>query len=132
MGRSNQYLEAFKESYNAIALAAAGAASMALLDVRPLLAAMAVEVAYLLFIPDTAWYRSRLARRTDAEVRRRRDKLKEATLASLSPDMQARFQQLEELRRQIDDQSGDDREWYREVVRKLDYLIEKFLLFAGK
>jgi hypothetical protein len=132
MTRANQYLEAFKESYNAIALAAAGAASAAFLDARPLLAVIVLEAAYLLFVPDSGWYRARLARRTDAEVQRRRNKLKEETLASLTPDMQARFQQLEELRRQIDDQSGDDREWYREVVRKLDYLIEKFLLFAGK
>ncbi len=132
MHKANQYLEAFKESYNTIALAAAGAASAAFLDARPLLAAIVLEAAYLLFVPDSGLYRARLARRTDAEVQRRRNKLKEETLASLTPDMQARFQQLEELRRQIDDQSGDDREWYREVVRKLDYLIEKFLLFAGK
>src|SRR5262249_20735992 len=50
----------------------------------------------------------------------------------LRPETQQRFLHLEEIRKQVDTQSQDDREWYREVLRKLDYLLDKFLVFAGK
>src|SRR5690349_10011092 len=46
--------------------------------------------------------------------------------------MQARFARLEEMRRQIDAQPVEGQTWYREVLRKLDYLLEKFLQFASK
>ena len=132
MNKVNRYIEAFKENYNTIGLATVAAVSAALLTPVPLLAGLVAEAAYLLFVPDSKWYEARLARRFDAEVIARRQKLKDQTLPTLRPEMQERFLRLEEMRKQIDTQSQDDKAWFREVLRKLDYLLEKFLLFAAK
>ena len=126
----NRYVAAFKESYNTIGLAAIAAVSAAMLNPLPLLIGLVAEAAYLLTVPDTKWYHSRLTRRGEAEAELERRKLKDETLPNLRPELQARFAHLEEMRRQISAQ--DDNEWYREVVRKLDYLLEKFLLFGAK
>ncbi len=132
MSARNRYLEAVKENYNTIGLAAAAALSLALLNPVPLLAGIIAEVGYLLVVPDTKWYSARLAVRNEADAEQQRRKLKEQTLPTLFPEEQARFQRLEAMRAQIDTQSQDNRMWYREVLRKLDYLLEKFLIFAAK
>jgi hypothetical protein len=123
---------AFTENLNLAGLATAAAASMALLNPLPLLGAIVVEAAYLLFVPDTKWYERRLAAKYDDEVVERRRKLRDQVFPSLSAQMQARFSRLELTRDQIGTQTIDGRMIFREVLRKLDYLLEKFLNFASK
>ncbi len=130
--KPSRYLDAFKEGGNLIGLTSLVAVSAALLTPLPLLAGLVVEAAYLLFVPDSHWYDARLSRRNDAEVELRRQQLKVQTFAQLDSDMQARFTRLEQIRSQINAQAQDDRKWFLTVLRKLDYLLEKFLLFAGK
>ncbi|MDQ2686555.1 MAG: hypothetical protein M3Y28_01670 [Armatimonadota bacterium] len=130
--KSNRYLEAFKEGSNLVGLTTLVAASAALLTPLPLVAGLVAEAAYLLFVPDSKWYASRLSRRNDAEVEQRRQLLKYQTLPLLDSEMQGRFTRLEEIRRQINTQAQQDQKWFLEVLRKLDYLLEKFLLFAAK
>lgn len=132
MPKDNKVSSAFKEGYNTIGLAAAVALSAALLTPIPLLAGLVAEAAYLLFVPDSKWYEARLSKRYDAEVEARRQKLKDEVLPTLRPEMQQRFARLEAMRIQIGTQGADDATWFREVLRKLDYLLEKFLLFAAK
>lgn len=132
MTMDNRISSAFKESYNTIGLAAMVAVSAALLTPIPLFAGLVAEAAYLLFVPDSKWYEVRLARKYDGEVEERRRKLKDQVLPTLRPQMQQRFVRLEAMRVQIGTQQPDDATWYREVLRKLDYLLEKFLLFASK
>lgn len=132
MAGKNRYLDALKENYNTVGIATAVALSAAFLNPLPLVAGLIAEAAYLLVVPDTKWYAERLARRSDADVERRRQEIKARTLPTLRPEMQARFARLEEMRRQIDTQAQDDKAWFREVLRKLDYLLDKFLMFAGK
>ena len=130
--RTNRFREAFRENANLAGLAGAVAVSAALLNPIPLLVGAAAEVAYLLFVPDSRWYEVRLSRRFDAEVVARRKQLKDRVLPTLRRDVQERFYHLEGVRSQITTQSQDEQKWFREVLRKLDYLLEKFLLFAGK
>lgn len=120
------------EGFNAVGLAGAAALSAALLNPLPLIGALVVEAAYLLFVPDSKWYERRLAAKYDQEVIDRRRKLRDQVFPSLSSTMQARFSRLEIMRDQIGTQSLDGRMIFREVLRKLDYLLEKFLLFASK
>src|SRR5207249_5029407 len=75
---------------------------------------------------------ARLSRRYDAAVAKRRQQLKDQVIPRLRGQMQERFRRLEETRRQIDAQPIEDQKWFREVLRKLDYLLEKFLMFAEK
>jgi hypothetical protein len=130
--KKNRFQEAFKEQFNVLGLAGAAALSAALLNPLPLLIGFAVEAAYLLFVPDSKWYESRLSRRFDAEVIARREALKAQVFPLVPEQMQRRFTRLEQIRAEIDTQPGTNDQWFREVVRQLDYLLEKFLLFARK
>jgi len=129
---SNRYLAAFKENYNVVGLTSMVALSAATLNPLPLLIGLVAEAAYLIFVPDSSWYSKHLSRRDDALVQARRDELKSKTLPLLRPQLQERFARLEETRRGIDDQSASDATWLREILRKLDFLLEKFLQFALK
>ena len=132
MPSKNRYLEAFKESHNAIGLAAIIALCAATLSPIPLVAGLVLEAAYLLVVPDSKWYATRLAKKFDGEIEDRRRKLKEQTLPTLRPELQQRFTHLETLRQQIGERAAEDERWFREVLRKLDFLLDKFLQFASK
>ena len=106
------------------------AISAATLNPLPLLVGLVAEAAYLLIVPDTKWYQSVLAKRSAAAEEAERQKMRAQILPTLRPSVQARFAHLEEMRGQIGAQ--DDKAWYGEVVKKLDYLLEKFLLFGAK
>jgi hypothetical protein len=125
-----RYAEAFKEGYNLVGLASAVAVSAALLNPLPLLGALVAEAAYLLFVPDSAWYDRRLEAKYDAEIIARREKLKKEILPCLRYEVRDRFTLLEDKRRQIEAQSKAEDKWFREALRKLDYLLEKYLQFA--
>lgn len=131
--KSNRFKEAFKEQFNLVGLAGAAALSAALLNPIPLLIGVVAEAAYLLFVPDSKWYESRLSVRFDAAVVERREKLKAEIFPIISRRMQERFSRLENIRTQMTGQPGMEKEtWFREVLRKLDYLLEKFLLFSSR
>ena len=132
MRRSNRIAEAFKESFNIMGLAGAVAVSAALLTPAPLIAGVVAEAAYLLFVPDTAWYMARLSKKCDAEVEKRRQDLKDSILPNLRPEMQSRYARLEATLKDIESHPIEGENWFREVLRKLDFLLEKFLLFAAK
>ncbi len=132
MPGSSRFKQAFSESYNVIGLAGLFAASAALLTPVPLLIGLVAETVYLLFTPDSKWYMDRLATRYDQEVIARREKLVREVGPTLPSSVMARFARLETTRNQIGSQTVDGMKWFREVLRKLDYLMEKFLLFASK
>ena len=130
--KPSRHLQAFKENFNVVGLATAAAISAATLTPIPLLLALVAEAAYLLFVPDSRWYDQRLARKYDAEVAARRLALKNRTLPSLKPETRDQFVRLEQTREQLATQPMEGQQWWLEVLRKLDYLLEKFLLFASK
>ena len=129
---SNRYFAAFQESYNVLGLTSLVALSAATLNPLPLLVGLVAEAAYLIFVPDSSWYAKHLSRRDDALVVARREEIKAKTLPLLRPQLQSRFERLETVRREIDGQSSSDAVWLREILRKLDFLLEKFLQFALK
>jgi len=112
MPSKNRYLEAFKESHNAIGIAAVVALCAATLNPIPLVAGLVLEAAYLLIVPDSKWYAARLAKKYDGEIEERRRKLKEQTLPTLRPELQQRFARLETLRQQIGDRAAEDERWF--------------------
>jgi hypothetical protein len=128
----NRYTEAFKENFNVIGLAGAVAVAAAMVNPLILLPALVLEAAYLIFVPDSRWYSDRLSRRHDAEIQARRDQIKAEVLPTLRPDLQRRFLRLEEMRAQIGTLSMGERTWFLEVLRKLDFLLDKYLQFAAK
>jgi hypothetical protein len=142
MKKENRFSQALKEQFNILGLAGAGALALATLNPLPLLIGIVAEAAYLLFVPDSKWYQSRLALRFDQEVLERRERLKTQVFPLVAPDMQERFERLEGIRQNLEARAKSDNannanrdsndDWFRQVLRKLDYLLEKFLLFAKK
>lgn len=132
MAGSSKHVQAFKEHFNTVGLAAAVALSAATLNPLPILGAIIAEAAYLLFVPDSKWYDARLSARYDKEVIRRRQELKAKVFPDLSQNIKDRFTRLESVRDQVGGPLFAGKRWFQEVLRKLDYLMEKFLLFATK
>jgi hypothetical protein len=139
MKKENRFSQALKEQFNIIGLAGIGAVALAMTNPLPLLIGIVAEAAYLLFVPDSKWYQSRLALRFDKEVVDRREKLKAQVFPLVAPDMQERFERLEGIRQNLESRAKADNanaekkdDWFRQVLRKLDYLLEKFLLFTKK
>lgn len=128
----HRFQEALRENLNLIGLSTVAAVSIAMFHPLPLLVGLVAEAAYLLFVPNSRWYEQRLSRRHEAEIEQRRRKLKDQLFEKLRPEMQDRFTRLEETRVQLTTQGLADQIWFREVLRKLDYLLEKFLLFSSK
>ncbi len=128
----NKTREAFKENANLVCLGGALALSAALLNPVPLFVVGVLEAGYLLFVPDSKWFDAYLASKYDKEVARHREALKAKVFNTMTSDLQMRFGRLESLRAGIAKESYEGKRWYREVVRKLDYLMEKFLLFGSK
>lgn len=138
MPGTNRYKQAFRERANIGGLSVLVVLSAACMAISTgvgagLLAGAAVlEAFYLGFIPKSARYADILRARYDKEVVARREKLKLEVGPTLPPSLMARFGRLETTRNQIGSQTVEGKQWFREVLLKLDYLMEKFLLFASK
>lgn len=128
----NPLTEALKESGNMIGLASAVALSVALLNPIPLLVGIVAETAYLMFVPGSNWYTARLSKRYDAEITLRHQQLKAKVLPTLRPNLQSQYAELESIRAQLEKQDASNEDWFRDVLRKLDYLMDKFLQFSAK
>jgi hypothetical protein len=129
---ARRYVEAFKENLNVIGLTTAAAVSAATVNPLPLLVSLVAEAAYLLFVPDSKWYDARLSKRYDVQLETQRKRVREQVVPTLRQAMQKRFTRLEEMRGQMDAQAIERETWFCEVLDKLDYLLEKFLVFASK
>ncbi len=128
----NRIRHALAEGANLVTIATAVGLSAVMVSFMPALVGLVVEAAYLLFVPDSKWYQARLEQKFDAEIELKRQEMKNKVLPTLRPDIQQRFARLEAMRLQIATNAKDDETWFREVLRKLDYLLEKYLLFATK
>lgn len=128
----HRYKTAFSENANLVGLAGVAAASLALLNPLPFLVGLAVEAAYLLFVPDSKWYEVRLKAKFDADVQARLDNLRDQVFPQIHSSVKEQFTRLKSARDQIGQQSRSEEQWFREALRKLDFLMEKYLQFALK
>ncbi len=128
----HRYKSAFSENANVVSLAGLAAASLALLNPIPLLIGLAAEAVYLLFVPDSKWYEKRLKAKFDEEVRSRLMKLKDQVFPQIHTTVREQFNRLQSAREQIGQQSRSEEQWFREALRKLDFLLEKYLQFSLK
>ncbi len=124
--------QAALEDFNLIGLSSVFALSLAALNPYIALGGVVLECGYLLVIPKSTWYGDRLDARYEVVAAAKREKMKGSLFPQLSDDVRSRFGRLEAARGQIRVQPGDQSRWYRAILRKLDYLMEKFLLFASK
>ena len=92
----------------------------------------AYEAAYLLFVPDTRWFARRLSAKQAAADAERRRELRATHLPMLQDADRRRFEQLETVYEEIAAQAGARDDWYGEMIRKLAFLQERFLVFGGR
>lgn len=128
----NRYLAALSENANLVGMASVVALAAATWSIPLFLAGLVAEAAYLIFVPDSKWFEKRLGAAHDAEIEAHRQKIKSETLPRLRPSLRARYDKLEEARQEIEEHAANDKKWMREVLRKLDFLLEKFLQFSLK
>jgi hypothetical protein len=123
---------AFGETLNRVFLAVAAFAVLVSGGVNVLLVALVVEFAYMLFIPNSAWYLGILRERALRERQRQRAFVKRNTLPRLLPVDRARFLRLEMQRNQIPAAAGGQPREMAAVYTQMDVLLDKFLEFAAK
>lgn len=129
----NKYVAALKDEFHLVGMAALFATCAVTAPIVFPFVALPLEAAYLLFAPDSAWLKNRLARKQEADAERKRQQMRRQILPTLALQDQVRFNSLEAARAEIERQESPTLgSWYRQVVRQLDYLMEKFLLFASK
>lgn len=131
MNRRNPFRDALFEPLNILAGGLTLSTAAALTSVEPLLIWVVAEAAYLLFVPTTSWYAQRLSRRATIHVEQSRDDIRDRVFPTLSPALRERYLRIESMRASITTRAPDE-EWTTEILKKLDYLMDKFLEFAGK
>lgn len=99
-----------------------------------LFVALAVEFGYMLFVPDSRWYRGVLGARALRLRQRERAQLKRETLPGLLPKDRGRFLRLEGMRNKMPTASsaGFGKEEMMTIYMQMDVLLDKFLSFAAK
>jgi len=90
------------------------------------------EAVYMLFIPDSKWFTDRLEARFDNEVKAHRAALKAKMFPKVRDEVRDKFLWLESSRAQIEESSDVKDKWFREALRKLDFLLEKYLEFGDR
>ena len=90
------------------------------------------EAAYLLFVPDTPWYRARLAGRLAQNDAGDRQKRLAQLLPRLRPELRRQYERLVDMRRQIEAQTRQMGSVPSGMLLKLDDLLDKFLTFGLK
>jgi len=115
-----------------VSLASLTALSLATLNPLPFLGGIVAEAVYLLFVPDTKWFTDRLESKFDLEVKAHRAALKAKLFPKVRDEVKDKFQWLESSRAQIEEGSDVKDKWFREALRKLDFLLEKYLEFGDR
>jgi hypothetical protein len=123
----------FLEPFNLIALVAAGLVFAVSGEFGVLFGAAFVEAAYLIFTPGSEWYKKRYEEKLEQGHTAEREDLKNKLLPELTPEDRTRYERLR-MAREAMDRTLDPRmrTELEEVLRKLDYLLDRFLIFAGK
>ncbi len=94
--------EALREPGNIMGAAGLVALAAALVSPLPLLVGVVCEAAYLLFVPDTAWFTRRLESRFDAEVKQHRQELRDKVFPKVRDEVKQRFMWLEQSRANLE------------------------------
>ncbi|HEY3266071.1 MAG TPA: hypothetical protein VGM37_04035 [Armatimonadota bacterium] len=125
---------AFAEPLNLLFVVFAFFVAMATEDPAVLFVAAAMELGYMLFVPDSGWYRNVLEGRALRTRQLERAKMKREILPGLLPQDRGRFQRLETMRNQLPNAAaiGFGREHTVIVCRQMDVLLDKFLQFGAK
>jgi hypothetical protein len=125
----SNYSQAFNEPANLIGISAFAALSIMLLNPIPFILGAALEAVYMLFVPDSALYASRLDIQRKKETTDNREALKQKVFQTTDSEFASHYRELEAVRSQLDDDYTARPDW-RDVIDRLDTLLSKYLEFG--
>jgi len=125
----SRYQQAFKEQANYVGMAAAVALSVMFLNPVPLLIGIGLEVCYLMFFSDSQIYTDILEKRAKQYTAERRAALRKKVLDVTNDDFDSKYEELESVRAQLDDDYATRPDW-RDVIDRLDTLLGRYLEFG--
>lgn len=120
---------AFKEQENMVGMSVFLAASIFFLNPVPLIVGALLEVAYILFVPDSNWYSNRLETKQRKLIEERRSDLSYQFRCLATRENAAKYQELTSVRAQLDDDYVSRPDW-RDVINRLDTLLDKYVEFG--
>ncbi len=129
-GPPNRWLAALWDDVNKVGAATVVAAWAATGRLEVPFVGLAMEAAYLLFVPESSWFRQRLLARQrvrEADYRRR---LHEQVLPLAGPEYQRVYEAMLHTREAIEKNIPPDEPTSLEMLRQLDYMLEKSSLFT--
>jgi hypothetical protein len=129
---SRKYVEAFKDGLNWLGSGVVVAGGFLLPDpsLTPLIW-LGYEAAYMLVVPHTAWFQRRLRQKRQAALAHDREARRHQVWQRLLPEDRRRFEALERMRGEIDQQARAS-SIPPEMLRRLDDLLHRFLEFGEK
>jgi hypothetical protein len=129
---SRKYVEAFKDGLNWLGSGVVVAGGFLLPDpsLTPLIW-LGYEAAYMLVVPHTAWFQRRLRQKRQAALAHDREARRHQVWQRLLPEDRRRFEALERMRAEIDQQARAS-SIPPEMLRRLDDLLHRFLEFGEK
>ncbi len=124
---------ALREDVNILSLATAAALSLALLSPVPVLVAFVAEAAYLMYVPDAAWYAVRVRRCQDAARLARRARSQRDIFPQLYEASREQYLRLEAQRVMlgVQAQAEDDKDAFV-LMSRLDDLLDLLLQVSAK
>jgi len=131
MDLKHRMTKALREDANILGLAGSAALSLALLNPLPLLVGLVAEAVYLMYVPDSRWYATRLAYRYDRDVTQRRRELRAKYFEVQDQPLVSRLEQLEVLRAAISAEKPSDETRWLKLLRQTDYLLELQIQMQG-
>jgi hypothetical protein len=129
---SRKTIEAFKDAINWIGSGVVLATGFLLPDpsLTPVIW-LGYEAAYLLVVPRTAWFQRRMRVKREAALAHHRESLRHQVWQRLLPEDRRRFEALERMRSEIDQQAKAS-SIPPEMLRQMNDLLPRFLEFAQK
>ena len=134
------YKEAFTEAYNVFALTGVFALSAVAWDIKPLIIGLGLEALYMIFMPDSQFYK-RLLNIRRGKQEKSSDEIDEgsskenktAFIEKINPMLYGKYKKLEKLHSEIIDRYNQTNKKTAELLKpeltKVTYLLDSYLNF---
>jgi hypothetical protein len=125
-----RFVSALKDDVNKVGAAAIAAAWIATGMMAVPFVGIAAEAAYLLFVPESSWFRKRVRARHKAAEAEYRRRLHEQVARFAGSSYSRSYDAMLRIRESVAKETDPEDETSGEMLQQLDYMLEKYSLFA--
>lgn len=126
----NRFAAALKDDVNKVGAAAIAATWIATGMLAVPFVGLAAEAAYLLFVPESSWFRKRMRARHKAAEAEYRRRLHEDVVRVAGSGYARSYEAMLRIRETVSKHGDPEDETGREMLQQLDYMLEKYSLFT--